>query len=349
MDSVTHVATGLLLSQFFQFPSRWVAALAALAFSVLNDLDYLLRFWDKMTYLRHHRGLTHSLLAIPLLTLMGAGTGAALVGREWFWPLILLGAAILTSHLIVDLATAYGIQLFHPFSRRKLTLDWLFVVDFRLTGLLVLAVLTALVFPSWSKTAALTGLAAALAYMLLCGLYHHRALHLAREVFEKTGPAPAEAAALPQPFSPRRWLLISSSPDGVLQSFVQLPGNPFGLWTPKASKVALVEVAPGEVARAPLSPFHPPEGLVVWRWPHCPPNSQKYCRATHLLLSDFRKFARFPHLGLACEEGEEVILEWLDLRFSVPGYRITYRLKVALDLHGNLQDWRLGPFVVVRK
>ena len=69
MDPLTHVATGVALSQFVPSPSRGWAALAGFLFAILPDLDYVLAFNDRMSYLKHHRGFTHSLAALFIFVL----------------------------------------------------------------------------------------------------------------------------------------------------------------------------------------------------------------------------------------------------------------------------------------
>src|SRR5208337_2581403 len=73
MDPVTHLATGLIISQLIPGPSRWWSALAGAIFAVLPDGDYVLAFWDRIAYIRYHRGFTHSIFALALFSLAVAG------------------------------------------------------------------------------------------------------------------------------------------------------------------------------------------------------------------------------------------------------------------------------------
>jgi inner membrane protein len=123
MDPVTHVAAGALISQLLPGPSRGWSALAGVIFALLPDIDYLLIFSDRLTFIRHHRGFSHSLLALPLLAFLGALAGRALGGPRWFRPLFFIGLAVVASHLLLDLATSYGTQILFPFSLKRFTLD----------------------------------------------------------------------------------------------------------------------------------------------------------------------------------------------------------------------------------
>ncbi|HZK13433.1 MAG TPA: metal-dependent hydrolase, partial [Desulfobaccales bacterium] len=167
MDPLTHLATGVICSQVLPAPSRWWAALAGAIFAVLPDVDYFFIFWDRLAFIRYHRGFTHSLLALPLFALAGALLGRYLGGDRWFKPLFILGLAALGSHLLLDLATSYGTQLFSPFSRRRLSLDWIFIIDPYFTALLLAGAIAALYWPRWGPRAGAWFLAAASVYLLV--------------------------------------------------------------------------------------------------------------------------------------------------------------------------------------
>ena len=81
---------------------------------MLPDVDYFFIFWDRLAFIRYHRGFTHSLVALPLFALAGALLGRYLGGPRWFKPLFILGLVVLGSHLLLDLATSYGTQAAQP-------------------------------------------------------------------------------------------------------------------------------------------------------------------------------------------------------------------------------------------
>ena len=151
MDPLTHVAAGALISQVLPGPSRVWSAVAGVAFALLPDIDYFLIYADRLAFIRDHRGFTHSLVALVLFALLGAGLGRLIGGPRWLRPLFFLGLAVLASHLLLDLATSYGTQILFPFSRKRFTLDWLFIIDPYLTGLLLVGYLTALCFAARSR------------------------------------------------------------------------------------------------------------------------------------------------------------------------------------------------------
>ncbi len=340
MDPVTHVATGLILSQLLPIPSRVWGAVAGAVFALLPDLDYLLMSVDRLAFLRHHRGFTHSLIAIPLFALLGAGLGRALAGPRWFQPLFVLGLAVLVSHLLLDLATPFGTQIFSPFTRRRVALDWLFINPY-LTSLLVVGACAALFLPNWGRQAGAFFLAAAVAYTFLCGFYHQRALALAHQVFKKE-PGEVTVAALPQPFSCLRWHLLGAGPGRISQAFVQLP-YPTSLGREPAFRITnAAAINPNQDCRAPAGSYRPPQDLTVQTWTEAWPAPREFPPEARRILDIYLETARFPLLFRAQNLGEEQLVEWLDLRFSVPGWALPFVLEFQLDSQGRLQRWLLG-------
>ncbi|MGO8760590.1 MAG: metal-dependent hydrolase [Desulfobaccales bacterium] len=341
MDPLTHLATGLICSQLLPAPSRWWAALAAAIFSVLPDVDYFFIFWNRLSFIRYHRGFTHSLVALPLFALAVALVGRFLGGPRWFKPLLILGLVVLASHLLLDLATSYGTQLLSPFSRRRLSLDWIFIIDPYFTALLVVGAIAALALPLWGPHIGAGFLATAGLYLLICASYHHQALDLARRVLPDVNPGAQTVAALPQPFSCRRWQLIAAGPAEIQQAFVQLPfAAALGLG-PGGEKAAVVAVAHSLNCPASAVPYQAPGQLTVHTWKPVPTATLSSPEAEAILAS-FLEFARFPLLCRAGSQGGDQLLEWLDLRFSVPGRAFPFVLQLRLDAHGRLQHWLIG-------
>ena len=60
------------------------------------------------------------------------------------------------------------------------------------------------------------------------------------------------------------------------------------------------------------------------------------------ILAIYLDFARFPLLRRAESQEGEQLLEWLDLRFSIPGRAFPFVLQLRLDAQGRLRDWLIG-------
>ncbi len=344
MDPITHAASGVLLSQLIPAPSRGWAALAGVILAVLPDTDYVMGFSSRWDYLRYHRAFTHSLAALPLWALLGAGVGRVLGGPRWFWPLLYLGLAVVAVHLLLDWATSYGTQLFSPISQGKYALDWLFIIDPYLTLMLLAGGLAALVSPEWGRRLGAVCLAGAGVYFLTCGHFQHQALNLARQVFQKEASEGATVAALPQPFSCRRWLLFAAGAGEIKQALVQLP---YWSWDNFQGEIKEVETvaAATSCSRAPAGDYRPPESLIIQEWrgaaaprPGLGPEAQR-------LLDQYLDFARFPLLTRADPKKDGCLLEWADLRFTVPGRAFPFILQMRLDAAGNLLWGEVGRCV----
>lgn len=341
MDPVTHVASGLLLSQLISTPSRGWAALAGVLLALLPDLDYFSGMGDRWVFIRYHRAFTHSLLAVPVGALLGALAGRALGGPRWFQPLLLLGLAVLVTHLLLDLATSYGTQLLNPLSRRKFTLDWLFIIDPYFTFILTVGALAALCSPGWGRGVGAVCLAGAAAYLLVCGHYHHQALSLARQVFQNEARAGAEVAALPQPFSCRRWQLIAARDREIKQALVQLPylsSNPGNGGVRQVREVTAADPCP----QVPGEDYQPPDSLIVQHWQAVHAALPAYSPEAQRLLEQYLDFARFPLLASAAPQKDGFLLTWVDLRFTVPGRAFPFVLQMRLDSAGRLLQGEIG-------
>jgi inner membrane protein len=341
MDPVTHIVTGVALSQFVPAPSRVWAAAAGFFFAILPDLDYITTFNSRLSYLKHHRGFTHSVFALFLFVFLIAGLGRLLGGPRWFKPLLILGFVVLASHLFLDWTTSYGTQLLNPFSRAKLSLDWVFIIDPYLTALLAAGALATLISTGWGRSVGAACLGLSVAYILMCGFYHHQALNLARQVFSHPNRDNAKIVALPQPFSPRRWLLMAESSGEVRQAFVELPYWSGGGKVPAPREIP-VQINLRTPPRVPPAAYNPPAALEVYLWQAAPSPAVNLTPASRRLLDTYLAFSRFPILVANDHVPGGIILTWLDLRFSVPGRTIPFVLQVDLDDKGRLAAWQIG-------
>jgi inner membrane protein len=119
MDNVTHSLVGLMLGRV----SGRNAAMMVVAAN-LPDADIISWAGGPLTYIEYHRGIAHSLLALPLMALI-----PMLLFRSRSWQSYMACAAGVLSHLLLDWTNTYGIRMLLPFSGRWLHLDVTDVVD----------------------------------------------------------------------------------------------------------------------------------------------------------------------------------------------------------------------------
>jgi len=147
VDNVTHTLTAVALSQAGLNRKTRFATLALVVGSNLPDVDLAWAYWGTATYLKYHRGITHSFFGVTVLAaLLGcliyfAGRRAAPkknappLDARWLFFLCWLGTA---SHLLMDFTNHYGVRPFLPFSGRWYAWDIMFILDPLLLALLAL-------------------------------------------------------------------------------------------------------------------------------------------------------------------------------------------------------------------
>lgn len=102
--------------------------------AVSPDLDIVYQSRGHYTYLKNHRGLSHS---IPGLAFFASIIGVLLsfvFPETNFWGLFLWAFLGALSHTFMDLMNSYGVMLFYPFSRKKYTFNLLMITDPFLIG-----------------------------------------------------------------------------------------------------------------------------------------------------------------------------------------------------------------------
>jgi membrane-bound metal-dependent hydrolase YbcI (DUF457 family) len=163
MDTITHGIAGALIGKavfrgqdmFAASPMNrgriitWSLMLGA----IFPDSDVIRDFLssDKLLIVTWHRSLTHSLVLLPLWTLLLAGiTRAFLHWRKWEAPSFAALGAIyavgILSHILLDLVTTFGTMIWSPLDWSRPAWDLIFIVDFTLTAILLVPQLLAWVY-----------------------------------------------------------------------------------------------------------------------------------------------------------------------------------------------------------
>jgi membrane-bound metal-dependent hydrolase YbcI (DUF457 family) len=155
----------------------WVCTVAAM----FPDVDVFFEPFVRreMATLELHRGVTHSVVCLPLLVVALAtltwwwvkarqkaeerrrkektpnqetgeagerGTGARQAAPLPWRNLAGMWAAGIASHIVLDGATSWGTMLWAPLSNARATWDWVFIIDFALTGIVLLPQVAAWVY-----------------------------------------------------------------------------------------------------------------------------------------------------------------------------------------------------------
>lgn len=139
MENVSHTLAGLALARTGLGRTTRLATTALVVGANIPDVDLAWSsFRNPLTYFHFHRGLTHALAGLVLLTL---SLWAALVlidrlligrgetARARPGPLLLAAALGVFSHGALDLLNSYGVRLLLPWSGRWFYGDLLVIVD----------------------------------------------------------------------------------------------------------------------------------------------------------------------------------------------------------------------------
>ena len=112
--------------------------------AIFPDSDVLRDMFshDKMLIVTWHRSITHSLVLLPLWTLLLAWiTHAFCKWRKWeapsFAALVGIYAVGILSHILLDLVTTFGTMIWSPLEWSRPAWDMLFIVDFTFSGILL--------------------------------------------------------------------------------------------------------------------------------------------------------------------------------------------------------------------
>jgi len=233
MDNLTHSLTGLMLSRagLNRFYPR--ATLLLILAANVPDIDIVTIVRGPLYYFEQHRGITHSLAAMPVMALLPVlvvcAIGKSLRGWAVAWALSILGVA---SHLLLDWTNVYGIRLLSPFSSQWFHLDLINLFDLIIWAVLLLGWLAPMIGRLVSgemgaKPGTGQGLAIfALSFFLLydCGrfLWHQRAIDILNARDYRGGP-PIRTAAFPDPgVSPLVWQGWIERPNFVMHFSVNV-------------------------------------------------------------------------------------------------------------------------------
>lgn len=132
MDPVTHGVIGLAISAFNGDPVSLAnpVSIGCAIGAMAPDIDVVVRlFKDDYYYLKHHRGLSHSIPSLLILSgIITFGLGRVFGDMNYLSVFLwtLLGAF---SHTVFDILNSYGAKLLAPFTEKKLKASLLMLYD----------------------------------------------------------------------------------------------------------------------------------------------------------------------------------------------------------------------------
>jgi inner membrane protein len=305
VDTLTHALSGALLARAATRPGQ-PARRVAVGFlaCAAPDLDFLWTSGSALQYIEHHRGITHSLLLMPLWAVGLAWLLAKLVRHPGGWrSLYGLCVAALALHVAADLITSFGTMILAPFSSWRAALGTTFIIDLWFSGIIVAGLLFCLYFRR-SRIPAVAALGVLAAYVALQFVLRERALDFAAAHALAHGMK--EAQAIPRPVSPFNWTVYASDGDKHDVAHINLIRR-----TPKSWH-------PGEGFITQLDAAYRPLSSALWTTRYrYGTNDRASARAAWNsdALAGFRSFAVLP----AFDGKEGDCYSFVDLRFEMPG------------------------------
>jgi membrane-bound metal-dependent hydrolase YbcI (DUF457 family) len=160
MDTITHGIAGALIAKALasgddMLPPKPMARArvttwALMLGAIFPDSDVLRDIFSRndLLMITWHRSLTHSLLMLPIFSLLLASL-TQWIARKFKWDappfatLTILYAAGILSHILLDLVTTFGTMVWSPLAWSRPAWDLIFIVDFTFTGIMLIPQLLA--------------------------------------------------------------------------------------------------------------------------------------------------------------------------------------------------------------
>jgi inner membrane protein len=257
MEPVTHFLTGATLARAGFNRKTALATVTMTIAAEAADLDILAYVKGSAYGFIQHRGITHTLIGIPVIA-------ALVVGFLWLWDafwqrrrrvrnlpsppvrrwgwLYLFACIAGLSHILLDFTNNYGVRPFYPFSRHWYAWDIVFIIE-----PLILAVLFAALVLPWlfglvsqeigARQRGPRGRGAAIAALLfvaaLWGVrdFEHRRALAALDAVEFHGEPATRVAAFPYMVNPFQWAGVAETSTAFISMHVDSlrpevdPGN----------------------------------------------------------------------------------------------------------------------------
>lgn len=329
MDSITHALTGAVIARAIDDKKigNW-GTISGLAMGFFPDSDFVLGLFNRQFYLEYHRDFTHSLLLIPFYALFFSWLFAKISRRGHLWSFYKICLPVLVSHIILDLLTSYGTMIFSPLFEHRFSWDLIFIIDLTFSGIIFFPLLASIFWKKKSQWICRGSLIGLTIYILFCWIQHNQAIELTKTFAQSLNEEVIQVASMPQPLSPFRWANYVETKDEVYQGFVDFlrkePPKPLSNVTSFIGK---------------LKGLYWPPGQVKYRFWQKLQNSPWVDKAlTTNGVKFYYWFARFPVVKSVNSNNGRHRVEFMDVRFLLPGIRIPFVYYLEFDDSGKIQS-----------
>jgi inner membrane protein len=316
MDTLTHALSGALLARAtagLEKPALPVGRRVAIGAMVaaFPDLDVVTSWISPLSYLYNHRGVTHSLVMLPLWTILLAWIFALIwrKGPGWktYAPVV---AMSLAAHIAGDWITTFGTMIFAPLSDYRHGIGTTFIIDLWFSGIIIAGLLLSLLWRR-SRLPAVAGLTLLVGYVVLQFLLLQRAVDFGESYARSEGLTKARVTAMPRPVSPFNWMVVVEDDKGYRYSQINLIRK----------TVLQARDDAGFIAR--LDAVYRPLDQAIWesdvRYGTGSQGSVVRAVFEHPEFAFFRWFSAYPALHRIDSEAASLCIWFKDLRFLTPG------------------------------
>jgi inner membrane protein len=301
-------------------PAPWQCVIVGFVAGAFPDSDVVTQWFGAVAYLTHHRGLTHSVVMLPLWAglvawLMAWCFTVTRTQRSGWKSLYLVALGAIAVHIAGDWITQFGTMLLQPLSRERFGLGAMFIIDLVFSGLLLGALLLAALWPR-RRWPAVLGLAAAAAWVGVAWVGQQEALAAGERHARSLGLTAPVVDVMPRPASPFNWTV--SVFDGERYHLAHLNTR---------RTAPLTATADSNFVRRLSAPYQP-EALATWqvvpRFGGADTPGWVVQAWQHEAFAFYRWFARTPallkaHDGVDAQGRRERCAWFRDLRFEFPG------------------------------
>ena len=309
MDTVTHGLIGVLASKsgFSQRVGK-IATIAFIIGAVFPDIDIVVSIFGPEFSLRHHRGITHSIIAAPFFAIL---IGALIYRFSSFKNLRVLALMVaigIYSHIFFDLITSYGTVIFDPLSMKRYSWNLVFILD----PFITLPVLAGLILcwrrKEWAVKVSLVVFVFISLYLIFC--FYTRQLNLERinDFAKEKSMDVTKSSVYPRPLAPFFWL-------GVIETKEAFYSGNLSIFE---SGVNDIEEIPKSDENSFIKLASKLDEVQLYRW-----------------------FAEFPVSFYQNENGKHIV-GFYDLRFRMLPNRFPFLLKVVFNKDGSLSGISLN-------
>ncbi len=336
MDTLTHALSGALLARAAapkglppRSIPRWVAAgfFAAAA----PDLDIVLTYAGTVEYLLHHRGVTHSVLMLPLWALLLSWVLAKFLREPRGWRALYgVSALALAAHIAGDVITSFGTMILAPLSDWRAAIGTTFIIDLWFTGIIVAGLLASAFFyrSRWPAVAASALLAGYVGFQYV---QKEKALGIGAQYVLEHGLSGAQVSVQPRPVSPFNWTVFVSDEQAHRYAHVNLVRSEARSYRPGDGFIAKID--------SPYMPVTQAFWVRSTRFGQPPLDALARDAWQSPALAFFRWFADVPAFD-GVTEGSTCVW-FVDLRFLTPGREVMpFRFAACRDAPGA--PWRLS-------